>query len=49
MTIMLALFGLLVWTPRLIAHPEAHLNWSEFGLTLLITGATWMVAVLKFF
>ncbi len=42
MTIMLALFGLLVWIPRLIAHPEAHLNWSEFGLTLLITGAAWM-------
>ena len=44
MTIMLALFGALVWAPRLIAHPEAHLNWSEFGLTFLITGATWMVA-----
>jgi len=44
MTVMLALFGLLVWIPRLIAHPEAHLNWSEFGLTSLITGATWMVA-----
>lgn len=44
MTIMLALFGLLVWVPRLIAHPEAHLNWSEFALTFLITGAAWMVA-----
>ena len=44
MTLMLALFGVLVWIPRLIAHPEAHLNWSEFGLTLLITGAAWMVA-----
>ncbi len=39
MTLMLALFGVLVWVPRLIAHPGAHLNWSEFGLTLLITGA----------
>ncbi len=48
MTLMLALFGLLVWIPRLIAHPEAHLNWSEFGLTLLITGAAWMVAGLRF-
>ncbi|MGA3210947.1 MAG: hypothetical protein ABSD20_06535 [Terriglobales bacterium] len=47
MTLMLALFGVLVWIPRLIAHPESHLNWSEFGLTLLITGATWMVADLK--
>lgn len=44
MTLMLALFGLLVWVPRLIAHPELHLNWSEFALTFLITGAAWMVA-----
>ncbi|MGA7413628.1 MAG: hypothetical protein WBW33_24345 [Bryobacteraceae bacterium] len=49
MTLMLALFGLLVWVPRLIAHPEAHLNWSEFALTFLITGAVWMVADLKSF
>jgi uncharacterized membrane protein YphA (DoxX/SURF4 family) len=47
MTLMLALFGVLVWVPRLIAHPEAHLNWSEFGLTYLITGAVWMVADLR--
>ena len=32
MTLMLALFGMLVWILRLIAHPETHLNWSEFGL-----------------
>jgi hypothetical protein len=49
MTLMLALFGVLVWVPRLIAHPEAHLNWSEFGLTFLITGAVWMVADLRSF
>jgi hypothetical protein len=49
MTLMLALFGVLVWVPRLIAHPEAHLNWSEFDLTFLITGAVWMVAELKSF
>jgi len=34
----------LVWVPRLIAHPEAHLNWSELVLTLLITGAAWVMA-----
>jgi len=39
MTLMLALFGVLVWIPRLIAHPEEPLNWSEFGLTFLITRA----------
>ena len=49
MTLMLVLFGVLVWVPRLIAHPEAHLNWSEFGLTILITGAVWMVAALRSF
>jgi len=47
MTLMLALFGVLVWIPRLIAHPEAHLNWSEFVLTFLIAGAAWMVADLR--
>jgi hypothetical protein len=49
MTFMLALFGVLVWIPRLMAHPEAHLNWSEFGLTFLITGAVWVVADLGSF
>lgn len=44
MTLMLALFGVLVWIPPLIAHPESHENWSEFSLTFLITGAAWMVA-----
>jgi hypothetical protein len=49
MTLMLALFGLLVWVPHLIAHPKAHFNWSEFALTLLTTGAVWAVADLKSF
>ncbi len=44
MTAMLVIFGALVWVPRLIVHPEAHLNWSEFALTVLIAGAAWMVA-----
>jgi hypothetical protein len=47
LTLMLGLFGVLVWIPLLIAHPEVHLNWSEFALTILITGAAWMVAELK--
>ncbi|HEX2661673.1 MAG TPA: hypothetical protein VHM93_02480 [Candidatus Acidoferrum sp.] len=49
LTLMLALFGVLVWIPRLIVHPVAHLNWSEFVLTFLITGAAWMVADLRSF
>jgi hypothetical protein len=44
MTLMLALFGVLVWIPRLIAHPKTHFYWSEFALTALITGASVMVA-----
>lgn len=43
MTVMLALFGVLVWIPRIMAHPEAHFNWSECLLDFLITGASWMV------
>lgn len=48
MTLMLALFGVMVWIPRLIAHPEMHLNWSELSLTFLITGAAWMVGDLSY-
>jgi hypothetical protein len=44
MALMLALFVVLVWVPRLVAHPKAHFNWSECALTFLITGAAWMVA-----
>jgi hypothetical protein len=44
MTFMLGLFAVLVWIPRVIAHPQAHFNWSEYVLTLLVTGAAWMVA-----
>ncbi|MGB6987249.1 MAG: hypothetical protein WBD74_14855 [Candidatus Aquilonibacter sp.] len=44
LALMLALFGLLVWVPILIAHPEKHFNWSEFALNYLIAGAAWLVA-----
>jgi len=47
MTLMLILFGVLVWVPRLIAHPKAHFNWSELVLTFLIAGAAWMVGDLR--
>ena len=45
-TLMIGLFGVLVWIPLLIAHPEAHFSWSEFALTVLIAGAAWVVASL---
>ena len=44
MTLMLALFGVLVWLPRLIAQPKSHFTWSECALNFLVTGAVWMVA-----
>jgi hypothetical protein len=43
MTLMLLLFGALVWIPLLVAHPEVHGSWSEFALTLLIAAAAWTV------
>jgi hypothetical protein len=46
MTLMLALFGVLVWVPLLVTHPESHGNWSEFTLNFLVTGAAWIVAEL---
>jgi hypothetical protein len=49
MTLMLALFGVLVWIPHLIAHPDAHFNWSECALTFLTTGAAWVVSELRTF
>lgn len=42
--LMLVLFGLLVWVPALIAHPDKHFNWSEFALNFLIAGAALLVA-----
>lgn len=49
MTLMLALFGVMVWVPLLVAHPKAHFNWSECVLTFLVTGAGAVVADLKSF
>jgi hypothetical protein len=44
MSLMLALFGVLVWIPHLIVAPAALADWSEFAETFLIAGAAWMVA-----
>jgi hypothetical protein len=49
MTLMLALFGILIWVPHLIAHPKAHFDWSECVITFLITGAVWTGADLRSF
>lgn len=44
LTVMLALFGLLVWVPLLVANPASHANWSEFTETVAIAGAAWVLA-----
>lgn len=49
LALMVGLFGLLVWAPHLIAHPETHFYWSECAETFLVTGAAWTVADLTFF
>ncbi|MDE2481016.1 MAG: hypothetical protein KGN02_02355 [bacterium] len=36
--LMLGIFGALVWVPHIAMRPDAHLNWSEGALTLLILG-----------
>lgn len=47
--LMLALFGVLVWGPHVIAQPRAHFFWSECVLTFLTAGAAGVVADLKAF
>lgn len=47
LTLMLALFGILIWVPAVITQAGAHGNWSEFALNFQITGAAWLVAELK--
>lgn len=49
MTLMLALFGVIVWVPRVIAYPKTHFNWSECVLTFLAAGAAWVMADLARF
>lgn len=47
MTLMVGLFGSLVWAPLLIVHPKEHFLWSELAETLLVTGAAWSIGDLK--
>lgn len=45
-TLMIALFGLLVWLPTLIANPHSHVAWGGNAQNWLIGGAAWIVAEL---
>ena len=44
LTLMLVIFGLLVWVPRLFAGPHNPTNWSEFAETFAIAGTAWILA-----
>src|ERR1700687_5878936 len=44
LTIMLVLFGLLVWVPLLLSDPRNHTNWSETVETFAIAGSAWILA-----
>jgi hypothetical protein len=44
LTIMLVLFGLLVWVPLLLSDPHSHANWSENTETFAIAGTAWILA-----
>ena len=44
LTLMLVLFGVIVWVPLLLADPHSHANWSEIAETFAIAGSTWILA-----
>ena len=44
LTLMLVLFGLIVWIPLLVLAPHSHGNWSETVETFAIAGAAWILA-----
>jgi hypothetical protein len=44
LTMMLVLFGVLVWVPLLFSDPHNHANWSEIAETFAIAGAAWILA-----
>jgi hypothetical protein len=44
LTMMLVIFGLLVWVPLLLSDRHSHTNWSETAETFAIAGAAWILA-----
>jgi uncharacterized membrane protein YphA (DoxX/SURF4 family) len=44
LTLMLAIFGALVWAPALFAQPREHMVWAGNAVNLALTGAAWVVA-----
>ena len=44
LTLMLVLFGLIVWVPLLLSDPHNHTNWTEIAENFAIAGAAWILA-----
>jgi hypothetical protein len=44
LTMMLVIFGLLVWVPLVFLGPHSHTNWSETAETFAIAGTAWILA-----
>ncbi len=44
LTIMLILFGLLIWVPACANHPHVMSNWTENASNLAMAGSAWIVA-----
>src|SRR5216683_130838 len=44
LTMMLVIFGLLVWVPLILSDPHSHTNWSETVETFAIAGVAWILA-----
>ncbi len=44
LTMMLLIFGLIVWVPLLFSNPHSHTNWSETAETFAIAGTAWILA-----
>jgi hypothetical protein len=44
LTMMLVIFGLIVWAPVLLSDPHNHTNWSETAETFAIAGTAWILA-----
>jgi len=44
LTMMLVIFGLIVWMPLLLSNPHSHFYWSETAETFAIAGTAWILA-----
>lgn len=42
-TAMFVGFGLFVWAPQILAHPESHLTWAGNAINLAFVGAAWVM------